>query len=94
MESLESRDAELILALKALTLRFPPGRLTQAREAQLNSMAKRAHGMAMQRIVMGRVELSTLQTLCLVGMVFFLGQLLWSIISQSRSDTERRTAAI
>lgn len=69
IESLKTRDTELLLALGSLSLRFPPGTLTATREEQLNGMAHSARDSVMQRLAKGRIEQSTLQTLCLLGII-------------------------
>ncbi|KAL0938428.1 uncharacterized protein CTRU02_205038 [Colletotrichum truncatum] len=71
LASLSSRDPELILVLEALALRFPPGSLIAENEQQLISKARSSKRIVMDRILDGRVELSTIQSLCLISMVEF-----------------------
>ncbi|GKT40589.1 uncharacterized protein ColSpa_00770 [Colletotrichum spaethianum] len=71
LQSLPSRDPELILALQALVLRFPPGSLTDSGKQQLGDKARTSRRMVMGRVTEGRVELSTLQSLCLLNMFDF-----------------------
>ncbi|TQN72812.1 hypothetical protein CSHISOI_02629, partial [Colletotrichum shisoi] len=69
LPSLPSRDPELILALEALVLRYPPGSLTSQVARQLEGNARESRRMVMGRVTEGRrVELSTLQVLCLLNM--------------------------
>ncbi|KAK1993254.1 hypothetical protein LX36DRAFT_684401 [Colletotrichum falcatum] len=71
LPSLSSRDPELILALQALVLRFPPGSLTQQLSRRLDEKTREARQMVMNRVAEGRVELSTLQSLCLLSVFDF-----------------------
>ncbi|KZL76610.1 c6 transcription factor [Colletotrichum incanum] len=71
LQSLSSRDPELILSLQALVLRFPPGALTNEVKHQLDEKARTSRRMVMDRVTEGRVELSTLQSLCLLNMFDF-----------------------
>ncbi|OBR04430.1 C6 transcription factor [Colletotrichum higginsianum IMI 349063] len=71
LPSLPSRDPELILALEALVLRYPPGSLTSQVARQLEGKARESRRMVMDRVTEGRVELSTLQSLCLLNMFDF-----------------------
>ncbi|WQF84380.1 Putative zn(2)Cys(6) fungal-type DNA-binding domain-containing protein [Colletotrichum destructivum] len=71
LPSLPSRDPELILALEALVLRYPPGSLTSQVARQLEGKARESRRMVMDRVTEGRVELSTLQSLCLLNMFHF-----------------------
>ncbi|WYZ42409.1 hypothetical protein EsH8_VI_000108 [Colletotrichum jinshuiense] len=71
LQSLASRDPELILSLQSLVLRFPPGSLTTRTKEMLNNKAKEARRLVMERVTEGRVELSTLQSLCLLSMFEF-----------------------
>ncbi|RJE21838.1 hypothetical protein PHISCL_05822 [Aspergillus sclerotialis] len=71
IESLPRRDRELVLALQALALRFPPGSFKPQTHDELGSMAKESRNIVMSRIADGQVNLSTLQTLCLLSVVDF-----------------------
>ncbi|KAF5515330.1 hypothetical protein CGCS363_v000123 [Colletotrichum siamense] len=71
LTSLATRAPELVLSLQALVLRFPPGSLSPDAEQQLNTKARSARRMVMERVTEGRVELSTLQSLCLLSMFDF-----------------------
>ncbi|KAK6213463.1 c6 transcription factor [Colletotrichum tabaci] len=71
LPSLPSRDPELILALEALVLRYPPGSLTSQVARQLEGKARESRRVVMDRVTEGRVELSTLQSLCLLNMFDF-----------------------
>ncbi|KAF7556182.1 hypothetical protein G7Z17_g1622 [Cylindrodendrum hubeiense] len=71
LETLHTRELELLLALKALSLRFPPGTLSLQKQEQLDAMAKLSRRRAMDRVTDGHVELSTLQTLCILSIIDF-----------------------
>ncbi|KAF5980130.1 hypothetical protein FBULB1_5374 [Fusarium bulbicola] len=67
-ESLPSRETELILALQALCLRFPPRLLNQQYRQRLHSMAQASREIAMNKVFGSRVDCSVLQTLCLLSL--------------------------
>ncbi|KAL2819810.1 hypothetical protein BJX63DRAFT_445354 [Aspergillus granulosus] len=71
VESLESRDPELILAIHAVSLRF--GRSPDGSDLRpyISDCAGRARTLVLERVARGPVELSTLQTLCLLAMFEF-----------------------
>ncbi|KAJ6179426.1 Zn(II)2Cys6 transcription factor [Penicillium mononematosum] len=71
VQSLPKRNRELILVLQALAFRFPPGSITPQYYGQLSSMAETARQIVMNRIMDRRVDLPTLQTLCLLSVVDF-----------------------
>ncbi|OAQ98784.1 hypothetical protein LLEC1_05423 [Akanthomyces lecanii] len=71
LDSLTFRDLELILALQALSLRYPPSTLTPQKREKLDSMERESRSAVMSRIASSAVELSTLQTLCILSMVEF-----------------------
>ncbi|KAH7140171.1 hypothetical protein B0J13DRAFT_446269 [Dactylonectria estremocensis] len=71
LETLATRDHELLLALQALSLRFPPGTLSIQKQEKLDAMAKDSRRLAMNKVIDGQVELSTLQTLCLLSIIDF-----------------------
>ena len=81
LQSLRSRDHELRLAIQAISLRFPIGSLTSRKREKLNTMAKTSRRLVMERIVDSQVDLSTLQTLCLLSLIDFTGK------SYSHTDT-------
>jgi hypothetical protein len=74
LESLALRDRELILALQALTLRFPANSLTAQNHERLDLLEIDAKNTVMDRIARSEVELSTLQTLCILSIVEFAGK--------------------
>lgn len=80
LESLTFRDLELILALQALSLRYPPSTLTPQKREKLDSMERESRSVAMHRIASSAVELSTLQTLCILSMVEFAGKIKMSTL--------------
>ncbi|KAJ5292959.1 uncharacterized protein N7443_008912 [Penicillium atrosanguineum] len=70
--SLASRDPELVLAMEALGVRFL-GRGVQDSQTneQITFKTKMASQLVMARLTEGNVELSTIQTLCLLSMLEF-----------------------
>ena len=72
IETIATRDPELILAIKAISLRFE--REVEVAEARILEYAKNARSTVMDRINNGNLELSTLQTLCLLAMFEFSGE--------------------
>lgn len=74
--SLASRDPELVLAIEALGTRFLGKGVKESRiEKQIKVKTKRASKMAITRLAEGSVELSTIQTLCLLSFLEFTGKL-------------------
>jgi hypothetical protein len=73
LESLETRDYELVLALQSLCLRFAARTDQNESSEEARSMADTSYRLAMERIARGEVQLSTLQTLCVLSMVDFTG---------------------
>ncbi|EGX91795.1 hypothetical protein CCM_05952 [Cordyceps militaris CM01] len=71
LDSLPFRDMELILSLQALSLRYPPSTLTPQKREKLDAMERESRSAVMNRIASSAVELSTLQTLCILSMVEF-----------------------
>lgn len=74
LDSLGSRDRALLLVVQALGLRFPPRTLTPRKRQRLSDMAQASRRLAMEAVVNSEVELSTVQTLCLVSMIEFAGR--------------------
>lgn len=79
LESLTFRDIELILALQTLSLRYPPSTLTPQKRDRLNAMEREARTAVMNRIASSEVDISTLQTLCILSMVEFAGKQLFLV---------------
>lgn len=73
LDSLQSRDEELLYCLRALTGRFPPGSLTPEKRDSLDLLATSARRLVMNRIADSEMELSTLQSLCILSMIDFMG---------------------
>ncbi|KAH6696840.1 hypothetical protein F5X68DRAFT_257167 [Plectosphaerella plurivora] len=71
LQSLPSRAPELVLSLESLSLRFPPGSMTSQTERVIEVKAATARRMIMDRVTEGRVELSTLQSMCLLSLFDF-----------------------
>ena len=89
VESLPRRDRELILALQTLALRFPPGSLKPQDQERLSSMAKESRNIVMNRLADGQVNLSTLQTLCILSMVDFTGWLSYQVQTHRPNQQSR-----
>ncbi|KPM36566.1 hypothetical protein AK830_g9984 [Neonectria ditissima] len=70
--TLKDRDGEVVLAIKALSLRFPPGSMSSQAKYGLEEMAKTSRRLVLDRIADGHVRLSTLQTLCLLSQIDFV----------------------
>lgn len=85
LDSLETRDRELILALKCLALPFAPETNPAENARKTHSMADMSHRLVMEKIAQGEVQLSSLQTLCLLSMVDFTGLWHWSSASEDES---------
>ncbi|ETS84114.1 hypothetical protein PFICI_02139 [Pestalotiopsis fici W106-1] len=75
IETLPNRDPELLIALGSLSLRFPPGTSNSSKEEQLEAMTTKCRTMVMERLATSKIELSTLQTLCLLGMLDNTGKI-------------------
>lgn len=74
MASLGKRDPELLLAIEALGVRFKgPGAIDQEIQLDIKRKTEKACQMAMMRLASGTVELSTIQTLCLLSILEFTG---------------------
>ncbi|KAF5572359.1 quinic acid utilization activator [Fusarium pseudoanthophilum] len=67
-ESLPRREAEMVLALRALCLRFPPRLLSEQYRQRLHGMAQASREIVMNKVFGGRVDCSVLQTLCLLSL--------------------------
>ena len=74
LTSLEKRDPEIVYSILALAMRFsrdPTVRRTAVRDSA--TYIQTAHRLAMDHITEGCVELSTIQTFCLLSLVEFYG---------------------
>lgn len=73
ISSLGSRDPEIIYAMLALSVRFSDQSYRDTNELVnlANSYAEVARSLVMKRVSKGPVELSTLQSLCLLSLVDF-----------------------
>lgn len=71
MSTLPERDNDLMLALKSVALRFPPGSLTAEKKYRLESTAAEARRLVMNRVVSSQARLSSLQALCLLSIYNF-----------------------
>jgi hypothetical protein len=74
-ESLPGREAELILALQALCLRFPPRLLDQQYCQRLHAMAQASRQIVMNKAFDSQVDCSVLQTLCLLSLFEHAGMI-------------------
>lgn len=74
--TLEARDVELVLCLEALGVRFSSGGILEGEVTrQIQMKTEKASKAIMSRLLNGRVELSTIQTLCLISMLEFTGEI-------------------
>lgn len=74
MQSLRTRDPEIIHAILALAMRFADNCFTHSLEdtdKRSRSLAEKAREVVMKRVSNGPVELSTLQCLCLLSLIDF-----------------------
>ena len=71
--SLRDRDPEVIYSVLALSIRFSEEYYQDSTDLinKTNSYAEAARGLVMRRISEGPVEMSTLQSLCLLSLVDF-----------------------
>ena len=75
--NIKSREPELIYAILALSLRFSEDDHLMNNNAELtDNYAETARMLAMKRVSEGPVELSTLQSLCLLSLIDFTSMLL------------------
>lgn len=73
LNSLGSRDPEIVYAMLALSIRFSPeeSSRTGGFTSLINGYTEVARGLVMRRVSEGPIELSTLQSLCLLSLVDF-----------------------
>jgi hypothetical protein len=72
LSSLQTRETELLFAILALAFRFSYAYHNRADSTSLiNGYAEVARGLVMKRVSEGPVELSTLQSLCILSLVDF-----------------------
>lgn len=74
LASLEFRDRELLLAIQSFEFRYPPGRLTPQQRLEIAVTEREAKKLVMDRIADSEIQLSTLQTLCLLSLSEFAGK--------------------
>lgn len=76
LASLTHRDAELMDGLQALALRFTEGGVADPDiEEKIRQKTASCRNRVMTRVAAGTVELSTLQTLCILTMIEFTGEI-------------------
>lgn len=73
LDSLDSRGHELTLALKSFCLLFALGISPDENEQEMKYIFDISYRLVMEKTAQGNVQLSTLQTLCLLSMVDFTG---------------------
>lgn len=73
LDSLRSRDPEIVYAMLALSIRFSQDESSQTGgfTSLVNGYTEVARGLVMRRVSEGPIELSTLQSLCLLSLVDF-----------------------
>jgi hypothetical protein len=73
IRSLRSRDPELLFAILALALRFSDNAIQASQTELVGSYVEAARTIISKRVFDGLVELSTIQSLCLLALVDFTG---------------------
>jgi hypothetical protein len=68
---LRNRDTEIILSVLALALRFVDDPGIRANNEEIDSFIEAARNIVAKKIFEGTVELSTIQSLCLLSLVDF-----------------------
>ncbi|KAH6692484.1 hypothetical protein F5X68DRAFT_250701 [Plectosphaerella plurivora] len=66
LQTIESRDPQVLLAMQALCLRFPPSMPAASHSQKIRTLARRSRTLVMDRVGDGRVNLATIQALCLL----------------------------
>jgi hypothetical protein len=78
MEKLKERDAEVLFSLLGLALRFNEDGPYQEGEAHLmKDYVETARALTMKKVMDGIVEVSTIQSLCLLSLIDFTGMVLF-----------------
>lgn len=76
MNSLETRDIELVLAIKTWCNRFsPPEFQVSGKQLVPGGDVVASRKTVMSSVTQGSVKLSTLQTLCIISLLSFAGKL-------------------
>lgn len=76
LETLRNRDSEVLFAILSVSLRFSEDDVLRDNIVDLNDgYAEAARRIVMHRVTNGPVELSTLQTLCLLSSIDFTSKL-------------------
>jgi hypothetical protein len=75
ISSLRNRDPELLLAILALTLRFSDNSMRASHKEHADGYVEAARRIISKKVFDGNVELSTIQSLCLLALVDFTGML-------------------
>lgn len=89
MQSLRTRDPEIIYAIIALAMRFVDDMVLHGFEdadKRSGDFAEKAREIVMKRVSRGPVELSTLQCLCLLSLIDFASKLLRFPLLQNHID--------
>lgn len=74
-DTIGKRDSELLLAMEALGLRFQGRGVKDSQiESEIQNKTKRSRQAVMSRLDDGTVELSTIQSLCLLSMLEYTGE--------------------
>ena len=90
--TLETRDPEVLLSMLALASRFSEDPNIRANLAEIaKGYVESARALVNRRLSDGPIELSTLQTLCLLSLVDFTSQS-YRILLESRAKTQLQTA--
>ena len=94
MQTIDRRDPELLFAMLALTARFSGD--VALRDYREDDLVEASRAEAMQKVYEGTVELSTLQSLCLLSLVDFTSTLdtILICISVSANITQMVTLGV
>jgi hypothetical protein len=79
IRSLRSRDPELLFALLALAIRFSDNAIRVNQAALVDGYVEGARTIIAKRVFDGHIELSTIQSLCLLTLVDFTGIIIFKI---------------
>ena len=94
LQTLRSRDPELLLAILSLCLRFSDHSFFQERQTELiEEYLEASRTAVMKKVSDGTVELSTIQSLCLLSLVDFSSQFFRPFKTQAKlsNDTNQQT---
>ena len=74
VETLGDRNPELILSILALALRYTDERVVGRKDHEVTGYVEAARKIVSKKVFHGTVELSTIQSLCILALVDFTGE--------------------